>query len=291
MGTVTVTRWTKHGHDRLYLKENGAQVGWYDLVAGQRHAETMWNPAYDEAVAEWKQANTYQAPSSAAIDVLSADGPVARSTHSRPPSTTEPGRDLAKNRAGSSALAAARERTTWYRRIGRAIGIHTEDRSWRLGSRGERLVGRTLRLARPFGWRTLHAVPVGSKGSDIDHVVIGPGGVFTLNSKHHRRGKIRARGDAVYVGNKRTRYADNSQYEAARAARLLSAAVGRPIEVQAALVLVGARSIKGSRTAGIEVLTRPHLLLWLLLRRRILTREQCAELYEVARKTSTWQPS
>jgi hypothetical protein len=122
-------------------------------------------------------------------------------------------------------------------------------------------------------------------------VVIGPGGVFTLNSKHHRGGRIRAKGDAVYVGKKRTRYADNSQYEATRAGRLLSTALGRPVDVRAAIVLVGARSIRGSRTAGIEVLSRPHLLVWLLFQRRVLTREQCAELYEVARKATTWQPS
>jgi hypothetical protein len=32
-------------------------------------------------------------------------------------------------------------------------------------------------------WRVLHSVPVGSRDSDIDHVVIGPGGVYTINAK------------------------------------------------------------------------------------------------------------
>ncbi|MBG6212216.1 hypothetical protein RCH23_000129 [Cryobacterium sp. CAN_C3] len=38
-------------------------------------------------------------------------------------------------------------------------------------------------------WTVLHAVPVGSGSSDIDHVVIGPAGVFTINTKNHT-GKI-----------------------------------------------------------------------------------------------------
>jgi hypothetical protein len=73
MGTVRVTRWTKHGHDRLYLKEDGVQVGWYDLAASQRHADTVWRPEYDQAVSEWKQRTGYQAPASAAVEVLLAD--------------------------------------------------------------------------------------------------------------------------------------------------------------------------------------------------------------------------
>jgi hypothetical protein len=32
-------------------------------------------------------------------------------------------------------------------------------------------------------WRCRHSIPVGSNGADIDHLVIGPGGVFTLNTK------------------------------------------------------------------------------------------------------------
>lgn len=34
-------------------------------------------------------------------------------------------------------------------------------------------------------WTVQHAIPVGSHGTDIDHVPIGPGGMFTLNAKNH----------------------------------------------------------------------------------------------------------
>jgi len=31
----------------------------------------------------------------------------------------------------------------------------------------------------------LDSIPVGDNGSDIRHLVIGPAGVFSLNTKHH----------------------------------------------------------------------------------------------------------
>jgi hypothetical protein len=33
-------------------------------------------------------------------------------------------------------------------------------------------------------WRALHPAGLGESGSDIDHLVIGPGGVFTLHAEH-----------------------------------------------------------------------------------------------------------
>jgi hypothetical protein len=45
--------------------------------------------------------------------------------------------------------------------------------------------GRKLGQKAALGRHVLHAVPVGDRGSDIDHVVIGHGGVYTVNTKTH----------------------------------------------------------------------------------------------------------
>ncbi|MEU1041436.1 nuclease-related domain-containing protein [Streptomyces sp. NPDC005907] len=58
-------------------------------------------------------------------------------------------------------------------------------RSWTDGLTGERLTGRTLDRLRGRGWFTLHAIQWAS-GADIDHLTIGPAGVFSINSKCHR---------------------------------------------------------------------------------------------------------
>src|SRR4051812_26505092 len=106
--------------------------------------------------------------------------------------TSPPVDDLTANQPGDAALAKAEEirqstppPATWLGRlVQRLTGGPAEARPWEVGGRGEQLVGAELdRL--PTGWRTLHAVPVGDRGSDIDHVVLGPGGVFTINAKHH----------------------------------------------------------------------------------------------------------
>lgn len=36
----------------------------------------------------------------------------------------------------------------------------------------------------PGGWYAFHDVSVGERGANIDHVIVGPGGVFTLNSRN-----------------------------------------------------------------------------------------------------------
>lgn len=71
--------------------------------------------------------------------------------------------------------------------LGRIFGadpLSPEDHRWYKGALGEIAVGRLLeRLGAE--WTVLHAVPVGTGASDIDHILIGPAGVFTLNTKNH----------------------------------------------------------------------------------------------------------
>lgn len=73
----------------------------------------------------------------------------------------------------------------------RALDAKTDERAgllgwgrWRGGRRAtaERLV--------KHGWHVLHSIPLGTGKSDIDHLLIGPGGVFTINPKNHPGGKV-----------------------------------------------------------------------------------------------------
>jgi len=65
---------------------------------------------------------------------------------------------------------------------------------WYLGALGELDVARSLDSLGPE-WRVFRAVPIGTGSSDIDHVVIGPPGVFTINTKHHQ-------GKDIWIGAK-----------------------------------------------------------------------------------------
>jgi hypothetical protein len=302
--TYQLVRWQRYGHDRLYVNSGRGKLGWIDLKTGQPNSATEqgWPSPVQGMVEQWLAQNGFgqlrvQLVPRPRGDEVTTDEFLARldahrSTGPAPVGTLDsPGRDLAKNRPGSSAYAAARTHTTWWRQLGRAMGARTKDQAWRIGGEGEELVGQTLRWARPLGWRVLHAVPVGDRGSDIDHVLIGPGGVITVNTKHHRGQRVRVKSDVVFVGKAAKKYGQISQHEAARAARLLTAAARRPVAVRSAVVIVGAKSVRGSRSAGVEVMPKSHLLMWLLFQRRILGRAEVDQLYEIARRSTTWQTS
>ena len=66
-------------------------------------------------------------------------------------------------------------------------GVLRATRMWRRGADAEH--GSAEWLGRlPEGWFVFHDVPLGERGATVDHVVIGPGGVFTLNTEGPVRG-------------------------------------------------------------------------------------------------------
>lgn len=60
---------------------------------------------------------------------------------------------------------------------------------WGRGASGEENVGRVLDGLRDSGWFALHDVTLGR--GNIDHVLVGPAGIFTIETKSHR-GRISA---------------------------------------------------------------------------------------------------
>ncbi len=178
--------------------------------------------------------------------------------------------------------------------LARAFDVKTDERAWRVGAGGEETVGSRLDKLEKHGWHVLHAVPVGDRGSDIDHVLIGPGGVFTLNTKTHPGGTVWVGRDSVRVNGHRTQYLRNSRHEAARAQELLSAAVGFAVQVRPALVF-----LTGSLFPNVTIKKRPEDVLILdrmdipgVFKRatRRLTPDQVELVYEQARKSTTWRP-
>jgi hypothetical protein len=54
------------------------------------------------------------------------------------------------------------------------------------------------------------SIAVGNKRPDIDHLVIGPAGVFSLNAKRHKEAKISVAGDVSMVNGRRQFYCRQS---------------------------------------------------------------------------------
>lgn len=176
-------------------------------------------------------------------------------------------------------------------RIGRVFGadpLGPDSRPWYKGALGEIRVGQLLDRLGPE-WTVLHAVPVGAGTSDIDHVLIGPAGVFTLNTKNHANQSVWVAGSTLMVAGHRQRHIPNAAHEAARAAKLLAAVVAEPVPVTGVLVIVGAKSLMvREKPADVTVVTDRQLLRWLTRRKPILAPGQVARIIAVASLPGTW---
>jgi hypothetical protein len=58
--------------------------------------------------------------------------------------------------------------------------------AWRRGAAGERRTARLLGPLERQGWVVLHDLAIPGSRANIDHLVIGPGGVFVIDSKQYR---------------------------------------------------------------------------------------------------------
>jgi Nuclease-related domain/Topoisomerase DNA binding C4 zinc finger len=181
------------------------------------------------------------------------------------------------------ALRAAQPVRT---RLARLLGVRTDERAWPKGVDGESVTG--LWLSRlPEGWHVFHDVPVGERGGNIDHLVIGPGGVFTVNTKN-LGGKVWVGAKAVLHNGHRTDFLRKATAEAHRASRLLSAVVGRPVEVRGVLaILADGWTIEQE---PVDVFVRgPRAAKNLMLKQPVaLGAREVIELTVAAHKPSTW---
>lgn len=312
---------------------DGVRVGWVDLVSGAEHVErSEQTVSMREAVQAWREGQTATpvrcgeppkidhkptVPVSVAVGAVpeltqpidpslslppdaGAPEPLSATPAHSPLAPAPEWTDLTANVAGQAAreqadaeLAALRSGSRVGAFLARALDVKTDERAWRVGAGGEETVGSRLDKLEKRGWHVLHAVPVGDRGSDIDHVLIGPGGVFTLNTKTHPGGTVWVGKDSVRVNGHRTQYLRNSRHEAARAEALLSAAVGFAVQVRPALVF-----LTGSLFPNVTITKRPEDVL-ILDRMDIpgvfkrskgrLTPEHIELVYEQARRSTTWR--
>jgi hypothetical protein len=69
--------------------------------------------------------------------------------------------------------------------------------AWQRGAHGERKTARLLAQLEPHGWTVLHDLAVPGSRANIDHLAIGPPGVFVIDSKHYR-GRLRQAADGSW---------------------------------------------------------------------------------------------
>jgi hypothetical protein len=182
---------------------------------------------------------------------------------------------------------AARVRTF----VSRLFWAPSEDHSFRAGSDGEEQVAQQLAKL-PDGWHVFHSLPAGSDALDIDHVVVGPGGVFIMNTKHHPGATIWVDGDTFLVNGTKHPYVRDVRHEAVRATRALTELAGFAVPAIGVVAVVGAHeglTVKSQPGDGaVHVVPRRNLVNWLVGHRTIFSSEQVAVVAEAARHSSAW---
>jgi len=212
-------------------------------------------------------------------------------------------RDLGQRAPGHSLIEKLLDEWDQGRiRLGEQPGtvvIDEDARGWYWGVLGEQRVAAILSTLGDQ-WTVLHSVPVGTGSTDIDHVAIGPAGVFTINTKYSPGSKVWSAGRGLYVGGEsRAHYLRNSMAELQRATAALSRASGFAVPVYSALVFVDPALLTIKATPGwggtdLHVVSERGLLP-MLEGRREMSDEQLSKVMDAALHAETWhrapQPS
>jgi hypothetical protein len=106
------------------------------------------------------------------------------------------------------------------------------------GERGGSVRGRLERLTQE-GWHVVHAVPLGRQGTVVEHLLIGPGGIFSITSHAHPGVLIHIHDRTIDVDGRPVPYLRDARLEATRVQGVLRSAVGSELSVRAVLVLQG----------------------------------------------------
>lgn len=198
--------------------------------------------------------------------------------------------DRVPAQAAMTALHARQQHLRPRGRLRRALGccpLSEQTSSWYWDAVGELAVGRVLAQLGP-GWHVLHAVPVGDGETAIDHVVVGPGGVFTLRVENHAGHDVRVAGPTLTAQGRQQSHLQDAALEARVAGDRLTGALGRPVAVTPVVVVVDENRLAGTRRGGTSVVSSARLARWLLRRPAVLAPDEAAQLWQVAGRPGTW---
>lgn len=161
----------------------------------------------------------------------------------------------------------------------------------RQGTGGERIVAEVLGEL-DERWKVLNDVPVGSHGGLIDHLVIGPAGVFTVTDRHHPGSRVWSHGEAVTVDGELAPYVRNARFAAKRASRALTQATGFLVEAIGLVVLAAKEQQvalrQQPRDGSVVLLRRQDLEPWLDGQSVILDDERVEKVWHKARLPWVW---
>jgi hypothetical protein len=199
-------------------------------------------------------------------------------------------KDLASVRPGQPLDAQAgllREAAPFRTRLARILRVHNDERAYRIGGKGERQVARKLGELGPK-WHILHSIVLSDTGTDLDHLVIGPGGVFCINTKNHPGKRVWVGGNTLMVSGQRQGYVGASRSEAKKVSRMLTTACGHHVQVDPIVVIANGELIVKEQPNGVHVASRRRIRSWILEQPESLSDDAASAIFVAASRLTTW---
>jgi hypothetical protein len=135
-----------------------------------------------------------------------------------------------------------------------------------------------------------HEVPVGVGGSRVQHILIGPAGVFTLCLHNHAGSEVWVSSQGFTAGLVNHSHIRDAEFAADLASMLLSDAVDFPVNVIPCVVVLDSRTLTIAKAPRrVAVLTPRQLPLWLAQLPAVLTPHEVALLGMYSEERSTWR--
>jgi hypothetical protein len=181
-GLRVIPTW-RHGQERLYVcLTDGRNVAWYDREAARVNL-----------LSEERRKDVLDALGPFLTGPVTVGPPPVPTPAELARLTLHPDDDLAPNRPGE-ALVIDLDRDP-----GPAHRLRPDPRRRALAA--EQAVGEALDRLEGGGWHTLHSVPLPG-GDRIHHLVIGPGGLFSVRTVHARKQRVLVADPMVTIGRR-----------------------------------------------------------------------------------------
>jgi hypothetical protein len=186
--------------------------------------------------------------------------------------------------------------TAYY--VRKIFKLLSERRDLRLGLDGELATAEELNQLMRYGYYVFHDFP--ADHFNIDHVVIGPAGVFAVETKARSKGIMKGKQDAMVIfENSRLKFSNHQESESIQQAKgqskwlaeFLRKSVGKPVVVKPILVLPGWLVERREKDASIMVINPKEAVQYITLNSKMLDEQTVQQIkYQVEQRCRTIEP-
>jgi hypothetical protein len=173
--------------------------------------------------------------------------------------------------------------------IARAFwGPRQETEAWRKGAEGEERLGRRIQKLEQHGFRVLHDRLVPGSKANVDHLVIGPTGVFAVDAKNYSGKLTLSKGTLWHGRHPLTKTLATTRWEAERVSQTLSGPLGgHSPDVTPVMCVLGAELPQQRfEIDGVRVISGGRRLVRDIHNRRVVLSDQAvSELTELAERS------